>query len=653
MPIVGVLPSDYVPPILLEYLVVAGGGSAGGGGGGAGGLITNYGSPVGVTIGSSHSVVIGAGGAYGSNGSNSSLTINGTAITAIGGGRGGEYGSPNGANGGSGGGASLGGTPGQGTAGQGNAGGSASTGDGGGGGAGQVGYNGVSRALNLPQYGAGGDGLSTPVGGIGSKFSGGGAGSVGDISIVPGGLIPGGDGGGGDSYGQFGSSNGEPNTGGGGGGPGASGGSGIVVLQYPKDYAIQFSEGVFGVTYELGSSSKITKIIGGAGTFKFVAKYSSTLSAGTLDGTFTTSATSGPVKVFDVSQNQNLFIGGTFATINGLARTNFSILNSAGTIISANSAVNNTVNAIEVVSDTVAYVGGLFTSWDTTTVGRFVKIDGNGLLNKSFNTAIGSGFNGEVNDIAVQSDGKIVVVGSFTSFNGATANRIARLNTSGTLDSAFMTNIGTGPNSVINAVEILSNGKIVVGGDFTTWKGSTRTRFAALNSDGNIDTTFGGTGGPNAAVLDIAKQSNENLIFVGSFTTWDGSSAPYITRINAFTAGFTSAGYQDGTFLFGVGTNGIIRSASILMNDNILIAGDFTGYTDGFNPIVTINRVAMLDVQGNLDATFDINIGTGANNSVYAVYGNTDGKVYIGGNFTQVNGVSKSLIARIGSGMFV
>ena len=95
-----------------------------------------------------------------------------------------------------------------------------------------------------------------------------------------------------------------------------------------------------------------------------------------------------------------------------------------------------------------------------------------GTPDTTFSANIGNGFNNEVSGVAVQSDGKIVVGGYFTTINGGTSNRIARLNADGTPDTTFSTNIGSGFSNNVYGVAVQSDGKIVVGGGFTSINGT-------------------------------------------------------------------------------------------------------------------------------------------------------------------------------------
>src|SRR5438132_3314482 len=90
--------------------------------------------------------------------------------------------------------------------------------------------------------------------------------------------------------------------------------------------------------------------------------------------------------------------------------------------------------------------------------------------------------NGTVYVVAVQPDGKILLGGDFTSLapNGGAAvtrNRIARLNPDGTLDNGFDPNV----NNTVNSISVQADGKVVIGGSFTSIGGQTRNRIARLD----------------------------------------------------------------------------------------------------------------------------------------------------------------------------
>ena len=149
---------------------------------------------------------------------------------------------------------------------------------------------------------------------------------------------------------------------------------------------------------------------------------------------------------------------------------------------------------------------------------------------------------GNVYAVAVQPDGKILVAGQFGAFraNGntvaSTRHNIARLNGDGTVDTVFDPNA----NGAVRVVVLQSDGKILIGGDFTTLQPGgtgtaiTRNRIARLNADGSVDATFDPniSGSLQPQVLAIALQSDGRVVVGGSFTTVrpNGASAPATRR---------------------------------------------------------------------------------------------------------------------------
>src|SRR5689334_12016668 len=125
--------------------------------------------------------------------------------------------------------------------------------------------------------------------------------------------------------------------------------------------------------------------------------------------------------------------------------------------------------------------------------------DGN--IDPTFNASVTES-SGYINKSLVQPDGKIIIVGVFQQVNGTRTNGIARLNADGTLDTSF--NPGTGSSSAIRTLALQPDGKIIVAGAFTTFNGQTVNRIVRLNSNGSIDSSFNLTVAFNNQINDIA-----------------------------------------------------------------------------------------------------------------------------------------------------
>ena len=300
------------------------------------------------------------------------------------------------------------------------------------------------------------------------------------------------------------------------------------------------------------------------------------------------------------------------------------------------------VLSIATQSDGKIVIGGFFSTWAGVTVNQIARLNSDGTLDTAFttNTGTGSNSNNAIRSLAVQSDGKILVGGEFTTFNGTTVNRIVRLNSDGTRDTAFTTNTGTGANNALTAFAVQSDGKIVIGGYFDTWNGTTVNRIVRLNSDGTRDTTFTTNTGTaaNDNIKTLAIQSDGKILLGGDFTTFNGTTVNRIARLSS--AGVLETTFDTNT---GTGASGGVHSLAIQSDGKIVIVGNFTTFNG-----TTVNRIARLSSAGVLETAFNTNIGTGANNTVYAVAVQNDGKIIIGGAFFVYNG-GPDYLARLNS----
>ena len=142
-------------------------------------------------------------------------------------------------------------------------------------------------------------------------------------------------------------------------------------------------------------------------------------------------------------------------------------------------------------------IGGDFSNYNGTARRGMARLNSSGTIDTSFNpgTGLNGGFpNGSPFKIVVDAAGKILIGGAFTSYNGVSRNGIARLNANGSLDTTFNPGTGvaqTGGQDVsVNAIAVQPDGKILIGGRFNNYNGVFRGRIARLNPDGSLDTSF-------------------------------------------------------------------------------------------------------------------------------------------------------------------
>ncbi len=357
---------------------------------------------------------------------------------------------------------------------------------------------------------------------------------------------------------------------------------------------------------------------------------------GNLDGSFLAVGAGANAALYALSLQSDgkVVIGGAFTSFSGSPRGGIARLNTSGSVdtsfLATGTGANNIVRAVAAQTDGKVVLGGAFTTINDAVRAGIARVDSSGTLDTA---GAGVGRN-EVMATAVQSDGKIVIGGTFVNFNGATRNRIARLNADGSLDTTFLAT-GAGANGDVAAVVIQPDGKILVGGNFTSFNGAAVSRIARLNSDGTLDAGFQVSTGADSYVKKIALQSDGRILLGGSFTSMAGAARSSVARLNA-------DGTLDGSFMTsGAGGNGVVAALAVQTDGKIVIGGDFTSFNG-----TARNRVARLNSDGTLDTTF-LSSGAGANDQVLAMALQTDGKILIGGLFTTVSNATRSRFARL------
>ena len=336
---------------------------------------------------------------------------------------------------------------------------------------------------------------------------------------------------------------------------------------------------------------------------------------------------------------------------------------------------NNDVNTIEVQTDGKIVIGGSFTTFNGNTRNRLVRLNSDGTEDTSFYTNLGTGFSfGNVFHVNIQSDGKIVVCGNFLFLNGVARVCLVRLNSDGTQDTSFYTNLGTSFNSTVNEVHIQSDGKILVGGQFTSLNGTTRNRLVRLNSNGTVDTSFYtnmGTAFGNNGVNTITLQSDGKILVGGSFTSFNGNTRNRLVRLNSDgtedTSFYTNLGtgfgsfvnialeQPDGKILVGGGfftLNGNSRNNLVRLNSDGTEDIDFFNNYTGLGQVNDINllsdggivlagnianNIMRLDSDGVIDSNFMRKLPLGFNGTTNKAFILSDDSILVGGLFSSVD----------------
>jgi uncharacterized delta-60 repeat protein len=361
--------------------------------------------------------------------------------------------------------------------------------------------------------------------------------------------------------------------------------------------------------------------------------------AGNVDSGFVVGAgADGDVYTSALQPDGKILIGGNFTFVNGVARARLARLNADGTVDSTfnpGGGADAAVRAIAVMNDGRILVGGDFTTFDGVSRLRYVRLNSDG--SRDATASSGDVFNGSVNTIVIQPDGKTVIAGDFTTFRGVSSSRkrIVRLSVSGTVDGSFTT--GLGADAAIRVVTLLPDGKLLIGGDFTRFHNTYRNNLMQLNSNGTVDTGFNSSGiGADGSVLAIVRQANGSLVIGGSFSHYNGAPRDGLMRVN-------SDGTVGSAFGSLIMAGGAVSAVVEQSDGKLVIAGNFTSL-NGFSR----NRVARFNANDTLDAGFYPD--TGANAAVYTASLQANGKLLLGGAFTVFFGVTSNHLASIQTG---
>jgi len=353
---------------------------------------------------------------------------------------------------------------------------------------------------------------------------------------------------------------------------------------------------------------------------------------GTIDNTFTVGTGASARVITSVMQNDGkMVIGGAFVTYNGTARNRVARVLRDGSLdatFAPGSGANNNVSCVALATGGDIYIAGTFTSYNGTGRNRIARLNSDGSLDAGF--APGTGFNASVIRVLVQPDGKVIAVGDFTSYNGTGRNRVARLNADGTLDTSF--DPGSGANFLVTSAALQSDGKILIGGYFNDYNGTLVVALARLNDDGTLDMGYNSGGaGLNNSVEVIELQPDGKALVGGNFTSYNGTGRNRILRTN--TDGSLDAGFNPGS-----GANAFVLAFAQQSDGAVIVGGNFTTFNGAAH-----NRICRIGSNGALDATWT----SVANGDVNTLCWIPEGKVFVGGFFTTIATTARARLARL------
>lgn len=343
-----------------------------------------------------------------------------------------------------------------------------------------------------------------------------------------------------------------------------------------------------------------------------------------------------------VQSDGKILIGGCFTKIGNQTRNCIARLNPDGTLdetfdpnVKRELGADDEVSFIAIQSDGKIVITGYFDKVGGQTRNNIARLNQNGTIDETFRSNI----DGPVFCGAIQSDGKIVIV---ISGRGLENDRMVRLNTDGTIDMSFNSNVNV--NGEVFAILVRSDGRILIGGSFTSIGGQTRNKIAGLNSDGTLDQTFN----PNFEgckrvtwVTSFLVQSDGKILVGGEFGEFeDVSKTQGLVRLNV-------DGTRDMAFNPDLGISCIADGMSIQPDGKVLVRGTFFYYDEAIGWDLNHRSLMRVNPDGTCDTEFNSNVSVYW--KVWTISVQHDGKLLIGGGFSDVNGQERNHIARLNS----
>jgi uncharacterized delta-60 repeat protein len=355
---------------------------------------------------------------------------------------------------------------------------------------------------------------------------------------------------------------------------------------------------------------------------------------GSLDAGFNP-GTNGGVNALVTQSDGKVVLGGAFTQVGGAARKGLARVYADGSVQGIFIAdTDGAVRALAQQPDGKALIGGDFTHIGTTTQvhNYLARLNADGSVDSTFNPSA----SGSVVAFLVMPDGKIIVGGYFSTVSTQTCDGIVRLNADGSVDTTFSANT----NGSVFALAAQADGKLIVGGSFGTIGGHARSGIARLNADGSVDESFNpnaGLGTTTHYTYALALQPDGKVIVGGGFLPVGSQDQMGLLRLNA-DGSLDTAFNSNATDASSTTNNSNVYVLTLQPDGKILVGGQFT--TIGGQ---TRNRIARLNADGSVDSVFD----PGADNSVFAMTLRTDGEIIAGGAFTGIAGHARNYVGAL------
>jgi uncharacterized delta-60 repeat protein len=323
----------------------------------------------------------------------------------------------------------------------------------------------------------------------------------------------------------------------------------------------------------------------------------------------------------------SMLIGGSFDYLNGVYSPHLARILSDGSVVPLSGVtVNGTVRDIEVDNSGRLLIAGDFNTLNGVQRNGLARLNSDLTHDVAFSTNIGTGVSGGIYCIKVLPSGGMYIGGYFETFNGNPAPHMVRLNDDGSRDFSFV-GPSMGGSVEIHAIEVDALGRVLIGGDFTTTGTVIRSRLARLSAtDGSPDASFDTGTGPDATVKAILVLSSGKIMVGGSFGSFNSTSSGALVRL-------LSSGELDATM--NVQTSANVENIRFMANGNVAVCGGINGFSNTVNGTSTNARgLAFFDSDGELAAMQpEVPWQSGSSVQVRGLTERGDGRYFLWGSF--------------------
>ncbi|TGE26387.1 T9SS type A sorting domain-containing protein [Hymenobacter metallicola] len=374
------------------------------------------------------------------------------------------------------------------------------------------------------------------------------------------------------------------------------------------------------------------------------------LYAQTVDPTLASIAIQQTGTVNNVQQQPDgkYVVGGSFTQVNGSAAVGLARLNADGSLDNSFTTLANCKSPIDKIrllpNGQILVLGYNNITLGGRTFNTLAKLNADGSVVSGFSP--GSGTNTRVNTLVVQADGKILLGGSFTSYSGVAVNRLVRLNANGSVDQAFVTALQAGftrdnSSAAVYSVVVQPDGKILVAGNFTNYNNTGRQGLVRLNADGSLDTSFTpeATTGPGLYIVNslaLDPRTNHVLAYNTSF-----SSSQPIVRLTP--TGALDPAFRNTTFFNCLGTSAAnSEHFKVDSNGRVIVSGCYSSYgstTDGNSFVLRLLPTGQVDPQFAVGNQLDADV-----NCVLVL---PNDEVVLGGEFSRYGSIRNVNLVRL------